>query len=556
MKRMGKKSLFLLSVIIILGAALRLYQLGEVPHGVTHDELGYIYNAYAIAKTGRNIFGQSLPLFSFLSGGGFAFMPVPTYLVAALFTFLPLSAFTGRLLNTILGTGSIILVFLLVRKLFRNDTMALFSAFALALSPWHVFFSRTAYDPLVASFFYLSAVTAWVTAGSFSRRLGATAILLGLGLFSYRGATPMMLGLPILMLWWGIGIQKITRRQAMVTVMAMAVPIVLFLGAVSAYKNRGFVAEAMPDTKKIQWEMELMMRESQGPHGLKRVFLNRPTLLASQWVRNYLEGYAPGHLFLYGESSQIYSMWMRGKLYLVDIVLLMLGFMYLLRLKSLAPSALVLGLVAISGFPGMVGAAPYASRNFFMTVPAAIVSGCGLYVLTNIKKWRRTFVIVLIVVYTFSVSHFLFDYFFRYAYQRAEPWAKSLKDIAKILEENEKKNRRTLVASWAFGDMLQYAFYAGIAPDTIQASWSTQTSEPTPQYALGRGIFVSQCPEKHLLSLMAKESFDTVMIRAGCLETDVVSRAVKDYYGNTIWSVYDASGSKSIIKAKEEETRR
>ena len=58
----------LLLVIILLGAVLRLYKLDLVPPSLNWDEAAVGYNAYTIANSGRDEYGNFFPLY-FLSFG-------------------------------------------------------------------------------------------------------------------------------------------------------------------------------------------------------------------------------------------------------------------------------------------------------------------------------------------------------------------------------------------------------------------------------------------------------------------------------------------------------
>ncbi len=83
-----KKSVVIMVLILFLASFLRLWQLGVVPFGMTHDELGYSYNAYSIAQTGKNVFGEKLPLLTWVAKGD-AFLPTTMYLTVPFFFFLP-----------------------------------------------------------------------------------------------------------------------------------------------------------------------------------------------------------------------------------------------------------------------------------------------------------------------------------------------------------------------------------------------------------------------------------------------------------------------------------
>lgn len=79
------KPKIILIIIVTTASFLRFWQLGFVPVGVTHDELGYIYNSYSISQTGKNVFGEFLPFLTWLNIGGFPFLPVPIYISVPFF---------------------------------------------------------------------------------------------------------------------------------------------------------------------------------------------------------------------------------------------------------------------------------------------------------------------------------------------------------------------------------------------------------------------------------------------------------------------------------------
>ena len=64
------KKYWLLILALIIGSFLRLYQLGLIPNALTWDEAAVGYNAYSILKTGRDEYGELLPII-FKSFGDF-----------------------------------------------------------------------------------------------------------------------------------------------------------------------------------------------------------------------------------------------------------------------------------------------------------------------------------------------------------------------------------------------------------------------------------------------------------------------------------------------------
>ena len=60
--KLMKKIHHLFLLILVIASILRLYQLGHVPVSLDWDEVSLGYNAYSILKTGKDEFGQQLPL--------------------------------------------------------------------------------------------------------------------------------------------------------------------------------------------------------------------------------------------------------------------------------------------------------------------------------------------------------------------------------------------------------------------------------------------------------------------------------------------------------------
>ncbi len=53
---------FLLIIILIIAAFLRLWRLESIPPSLTPDEAALGYNAYSVLKTGKDEYGKVLPI--------------------------------------------------------------------------------------------------------------------------------------------------------------------------------------------------------------------------------------------------------------------------------------------------------------------------------------------------------------------------------------------------------------------------------------------------------------------------------------------------------------
>src|SRR5271170_7064405 len=86
-----KFSVSVLTLILVLGLALRLWQLGAVPPSPDWDEVALGYDAYSIMHTGRDEFGAFLPSvlrsFDDYKPALYAYLAIPTVAVFGLTTF-------------------------------------------------------------------------------------------------------------------------------------------------------------------------------------------------------------------------------------------------------------------------------------------------------------------------------------------------------------------------------------------------------------------------------------------------------------------------------------
>ena len=64
---MVRKSIITLLAILLLGFAIRVYKITEMP--LYGDELTMVYDTYSILKTGKDATGQSFPI-TFRMGAG------------------------------------------------------------------------------------------------------------------------------------------------------------------------------------------------------------------------------------------------------------------------------------------------------------------------------------------------------------------------------------------------------------------------------------------------------------------------------------------------------
>ena len=156
----NKWYLYAVISIIAIAGLIRGYQLGIVPHGMTWDEAAIGYNGYSVLTTRRDEWLNLLPI-SFRSFGDYK-APLAIYL-NGLFTYaFGMNLFAVRVPFFIASLFSVLGIIKLTEQLFKKHTLqkqyAAFAGFILALSPWHIHYSRAGFESGLALAFLIWAL--------------------------------------------------------------------------------------------------------------------------------------------------------------------------------------------------------------------------------------------------------------------------------------------------------------------------------------------------------------------------------------------------------------
>ena len=170
----------LLGFVIVLALTLRVVNLGEMP-SFHSDEVDFTYNAYSLLLTGRDQSGKLLPLATTSVGD---FRPAAyTYFAILPVKLLGATEFAGRLPSAILGSLSVLVLYLLAKKLLNNRRAGFISSVLLGFSFWHINLSREASEKVM----YRYVIKAKLT------NLFLALIFLMLSIHSYYSPRPFLL---------------------------------------------------------------------------------------------------------------------------------------------------------------------------------------------------------------------------------------------------------------------------------------------------------------------------------------------------------------------------
>jgi len=182
------------------------HRLQGAPMYLSPDEVIIAVDAHSIASTARDVEGHFLPLYFNIQMRGEDrrgwFTPAIFYLSALCQKVLPFSESTVRMPSVLVGTIDVVLMFLVARRLFHSEWLAVAATALLAMTPAHFMLTRLGLDYL----YPLPFILAWLLclthfSESRSTTLFASTLFLGLGFFSYIASVVMM---PLYLLLTGV----------------------------------------------------------------------------------------------------------------------------------------------------------------------------------------------------------------------------------------------------------------------------------------------------------------------------------------------------------------
>jgi 4-amino-4-deoxy-L-arabinose transferase-like glycosyltransferase len=147
---------FLLIFVFSLAFLVRFYDLGIIPDGLAQDETSIGYNAYSLVQTGKDEYGKPWPI-EFKAFGEYK-LPGYIYLTVPSISMFGPTAFAVRLPSAVFAFLTVVLFYFILKKLTKNEWLALLGTTLLTLNPWHIHFSRAAFEVVPALFFLLAGV--------------------------------------------------------------------------------------------------------------------------------------------------------------------------------------------------------------------------------------------------------------------------------------------------------------------------------------------------------------------------------------------------------------
>lgn len=448
-----------------LAVILRFWHLGEVPHSINGDQLHYLFNAESFLSTGLDATQtKSLSdIFMFSYPAGSAVQAELPFIIS-IFT---VGIFANTLFNAffayaLLGVLIVLLLYLITKNMI-NEPAALMAAFIAATNPWFIFISRTSYEMIPATFFWLSFIYSLLSLKGW--KIIFSLIFFILAFYSYIGTK--LIAIPIVILivayLYFIRHKKKYLKQYLMLIVLITAFVGFFVFQLFSASGASRVTDIINPSDQIFAETVDVVRKNTIQNPFLALFENKVTVLMMILLSNFMNIINPSYLFLNGDYFM--SLGQFGIFNPLDYMFLVFGTFVLFKFNKKLLGLLYL-LIFISFIPQIVHKNVNAfTPHILLAIPFFIIifSASVLFIVKMKKNIIAVFLIlVFVLTYVFNTGKFLHIYLYRMPLQN-DFFNLPNRIMSKYINLAEKSGREIIVFSNNSKDLYkEYIFYNDI----------------------------------------------------------------------------------------------
>jgi 4-amino-4-deoxy-L-arabinose transferase-like glycosyltransferase len=465
----------ILPIILIVAFIIRFVGISHTP-ALNPDEAALGYNAYSLLETGKDEHGASWPLhfksFGDYKPGGYVYLAIPFVKI------LGLTPLAVRLPNLILSILTIFFLYKLIYLLSKSNTLALLSSTVLTFSPWHIHFSRGAWESsaalsfiLIGTYFFFKSIKE-----KFLINFLLFTFYFVLSLYIYHSARLIapLLALSLCLLYLKFLLKKVPQILFPIFFgLLLAIPVLFsFLnnGGTTRIGGVGLMADSGPASRS-----EELLNQHQGNKFINRVIHNKRVLYLISWGQKYTSHFDFDFLAINGDEVPRSKVPEMGQIYIFDIPFLILGIIFLIKTKLFSPKSKVFIFLFLFISPiasSLTFQAPSALRALAMVIPLTIFISCGIYYFLNLIqkiKFKKFILMILIILYSYFIAYYFDSYFLHYAKRYPFAWQYQFDALVPYLETQKDKYQNIYITNKYDQPYILFLFFSKYPPEQIQS---------------------------------------------------------------------------------------
>lgn len=418
------KTILLFLLIGLVAFIVRFYQLGNNPPALDWDEASIGYNAYTILKTGRDEYGNFLPL-SIRSFNDYK-ASVYTYLTAVPIAVFGLNEFSIRFVSAFFGSLTVGTFFFIFRRLLELDSrltnkniIAMVAMALLAINPWHIQFSRVAFEANLALFFVSIGFLFLL-----KHNLTLAIFFWGISLFTYH-AEKIFLPLfitSIFIIFKTRILKNINKISLIISFIFIGIFLLLILRSSSVGGQSRFLSSS--------------------------IFSENKTIIeyGQSLLGSYLSHFDINFLFIQGDTQIRHHAPGVAQLLLLELPLVIIGAVSLLKFGFKGNSIIFLWLL-LGPLPAAIGKdSPNAVRSLLMIPMLEFISAWGMIKFLEILH-KPVLKFLLIILLSVNSSYYLHVYFNHLTIEDSQNWQYGYKQMVNFVNENQDKYKHIVITN-------------------------------------------------------------------------------------------------------------
>jgi 4-amino-4-deoxy-L-arabinose transferase-like glycosyltransferase len=504
---------FLLPLILLLAFLLRFVSFSQYPVGFNADEASFGYDAYSILHTGRDQWGNFMPLV--LKSFGDYKSPVYSYIAIPFVGLLGLTKFAVRFPNILVGVLAVLVVYLLTKEISKRykkelsvdnpEPFALVAAFLLAVNPWHIMMSRGAFEANLVTLFIPLGIFFFLKATDSTRYTIyyiLSSLAFGISLYTYHSAQLIspLIGAGLLVIFWkklkSISLKRLLPALFILIVLLVGIAYTFDVGGGARVSERSITQGALEEGASAKIEL---VQNGTNPL-IAKILHNKYQVIFQRFTSNYIQYFSSRFLFTNGAGEATYGMVPGiGVLYIFD-GLLLLGLIPLIIQKKAAKivSAFIFWLL-IAALPAALstGVGFAGNRAEGMLPAVQMLEAFGLIGwIMIVKRFNKKLIYItaafLSVLIFLEIKNFCKLYFTTQTETVEKGMLVGDLEVAQWLKVNANENR-VIVSRTLSEPQIFIAFAGPINPVEFQKStqsWGFDESgqewiDQLPEYGLG-----------------------------------------------------------------------
>lgn len=466
-----KEKLFLLFIIFI-AFVLRFWNLSNIPVSLSHDEVAIGYNAWSILQTGKDEYGTSYPVL-FRSFEDYK-LPGYIYSTAISEKLFGITPFGVRFPSAVLGVLTVVALYFLVKELIpdKNSKIPLLASMMLSISPWHVNFSRAAFEANGSLFFIVLSVLLLFKGVKNNRYFILASFFAAISIYFYYTARVL---LPILFISIFILYRKEILKNVKYTIFALLLALILLLPLSRVMFNEGSSRlnqiSIFNDRSLTNPYSEAVVRNNNSQ--ISKVIYNRRLAFLQEFSDNYLKNFSPDFYFTNGTGPM-------GLLYLWEIPFFFSGIYFLLKIENRRKWIILIWFLTVPVVGGLSLGQPNALRTLANAPVVAVFTAFGLfYLYLKLRKQRyfKVFMSLFILISVFSFLRFLMLYFDYYNNLNASGWQDGSRQMVTYVAKHKSEYDSIYITGENWRPYIFYLFYNRYSPLSYQALGSKDKIE-------------------------------------------------------------------------------